>query len=147
MTIEEAIYGLLTADLAVRGLIASRLFPDQAPEGTEFPCVVYSQADQRTVMTYGGPKKLNSYSMSFEVFGTSKRSVKDVSRAIRSRLNGYRGVASGMSIQGIFDESETSGVEIPIHADEFGVYSAELTFFIWYRADAVSPNATTTATS
>lgn len=37
----EAVFAALTADTAVTALVAQRIFPDEVPEGTPMPAVVY----------------------------------------------------------------------------------------------------------
>jgi hypothetical protein len=37
----EAVFARLSADQAVTALVADRIFPDELPEGTELPAVVY----------------------------------------------------------------------------------------------------------
>lgn len=46
--IGEAIFQILTADPAVSALVGSRISPVVAPEGTEFPYIVYSCASMST---------------------------------------------------------------------------------------------------
>lgn len=133
MTLEEAIYGLLAADAGVSGVLGARIYPDQAPQGATMPYCVYSEADRASTMTMDGPVSLDAWTMTLEVEADSKASVRRAAQAIRNKMLGFRGVVSGLTIRGIFDQSETGSLEIPNIADERGVFAVAQDFTIWYR--------------
>lgn len=132
MTIEQAVYTLLVGEPTVSALVGTRIYPDEAPQDAAFPFVVYSQADRQSTMTYGGPVELDAWSMTIEVEAETKASVRATSQAIRTKMLGFRGTASGLLIRGVFDQSESGSLEIPQHADERGVFSVQMDFTIWY---------------
>ena len=137
MTIEEAVCARLLATSAVTALVGQRVYPDQAPDlgpdQTQFPRVVYSQADRKTVMTHSGPVALNSYAMDLTVDALTKTSAKATAKAVGDSLKGYRGTQSGLVVLGIFDTTEGDGFEPPQHAGERGTFSVTLSVNVWFR--------------
>lgn len=128
MTIEEAIYAKLLADAGVAARIGTRLYPAQAPQRATFPLGIYNEATQRSVYTMAGVLNLGLWSMRLEFYGDSYADAKLSRNAARSALDGFRGdIGSGtVTVRGVFNESGDDGVEVPIHADEFGIFRAGL---------------------
>ncbi len=136
MTIEEALVALVTADAPMLALIGTRIYPTQPEAKATFPYVIYEQADAKTTMTYGGPKRLNSWTMDLECWALTKASAKAVSKALRNLLLGHRGDSGGLFIQGIFDQTESDDSASPQHGDERGLFAVSMTLELWYRASA-----------
>lgn len=133
MTIEEAIQGLIVADVTVQALVGTRVYPDQAPESSAYPRIVYQQAERQPVMTMQGPVASNKYTLDLEINARTKSSAKAVAKAVRDLLLGYRGSPSGVRVMGIFGETESDDHDIPQHGDERGIFSVSMTLSLWFR--------------
>ncbi len=135
MQVEEALRNLLLSDAALVALVGTRIYPTQAPASTTFPYGVYQEADRKSVMTYSGPKQLNSYSLDLSWWATTYASAKACGAAAKRVLNGYKGDA-GVAILGIFDETESDDSEQPQHGDERGLFAVSMTLNVWFREAA-----------
>lgn len=136
MTVEEYVSGLLTSTPNVADLIGTRVFPSQAPESSDFPLVIYQEADRKTVMTHSGPVDLDSYVMDLACVGSDYASVKSLAKQVRKALNGRRGEDKGFALLGVFDQTESDEHEVPEHADERGIFSVSMSLNLWFRPDA-----------
>src|SRR5207302_1676559 len=93
----------------------SHLVEKGTKRSSAFPALVYTEASRKTVMTYDGPTPTDRYGMTLQVYGKSAGAVKRAAAAVRARLLGYRGEATGGRFLGVFDEDESDGLDQPIH--------------------------------
>lgn len=136
MGVESALVALLQSDDTVSSLLGPRVFPDQAPQSSAYPCAVYTQADRKTVITHDGPTLTDRYGITFEVYGNAKGQARAAAAALRKRLLGYRGDAQGGKVLGVFDTDESDSLDQPLHADERGVFQITTGLSVWYREGA-----------
>ena len=135
MTLEEAIHDKLTTTPAVSALVGTRIYPEEAPQDADLPFVVYQEAARQTVMTMSGPVDLDSWRMSLELYADRRSSLRSLSAAIRTAMNGYKGdIGSGtIRVCGVFIEDETSELSPPQHAEDRGVMQCNMDLAIWYK--------------
>lgn len=138
--IEEAIVFHQGANARLQALIAGRFHPQQAPAGTDFPVVIYGQADRLQLMSLTGVVNLNAYTMELDVWARDYAECKEVIAALRDAetggLVGYSGAITApggtVNVRGVFEQSGDDGAEQPQHADELGLWTAGLTLAIHY---------------
>ncbi len=140
--VEQALRNLLLATGSVTSLVGERIHPMAAPQApanpafpqtAALPAVTYSDSSRKTQMTYDGPILLDKYGITIQSYAKSYGVAKAIGKAIRDRLLGYRGEATGGRILGIFDEDESDELELPIHDEEKGIYYVTLSLIVWYR--------------
>lgn len=134
MTLEEAIFGRLTADVGVSALLGTRAYPGQAPQSSTLPVLVYQQASQKKLTTLTGVINLNQYGLRLDLWAADYAGCKALYNAVRDCLVGFRGTlgSGAVDVRGVFEESGDDQAESPIHAEENGLYRAGLDLNIWY---------------
>jgi hypothetical protein len=85
-TLEEAIYTRCMADGTLSGLISTRLYPLNAPEGAVYPCVVYQVISGGRINAHAvsgsGATGLKRNRVQFTIIGTSYSNAVAVKNAL-----------------------------------------------------------------
>lgn len=136
-TIEEALFSHWSADAAVTALLGTsptRIYPGQAPQDVELPCVIYQEASQQTVQALANVVNLNRYGLHLDIYGDSYAGTKAARAALKASVQRHRGtIGDGtLTVRNCMDETSDDGVESPIHADELGTYRAGLDLTLSY---------------
>jgi hypothetical protein len=133
--IEQAIVSLLKANATVASLVGPRIHPNRAPQSWNRPYIVYRTEDAHHVMALDGPAGIAEVSMSVISYCQGKTQYGDAKRlteAIRS-LHGFKGMAAGFRILGIFLHNDNDEYVAPQSADEYGVQGCLSDFKIWFN--------------
>lgn len=132
VTIEQAIYTLLSDDVTLSGLVGDRITPVIVPQGSAMPAVVYTEAAGIRESTLSGPVGLVRSRWQFNCWGESYEDVRAVSDAVRQVLDGYSGSDAGVTIQSIrtLDENDISAT--PAGKDVARRYGKSLDLEIWF---------------
>lgn len=133
MSVEAAVFDALMGTPEVTAYLGDRLYPDQIPESSEFPCGTFEQANFEGVECFDGPADFDSMDLDFVCYGRSKAEARGLARAIRDALRGYRVTAATVRILGTFFRGESSEVEIPVNAEERGIFAHRLSFSVWHE--------------
>lgn len=112
MTIEGALTAYLLADTALKAIISTKLHPDELPQGTIPPAVVYAKISDIKDHTLTGMSTLHRPMIQFTAFGKTKSEAVSVSNALQRLLNDYHGTLSGVVIQHIRLENEMSTKDV-----------------------------------
>ena len=129
MEIGKAIYNILYGNNDVRTLVATRIFPNVAPQTTEFPFIIYDVTGVIPNDTKEGVNTLDTNSVMISCYSETYSQASDLAKKIRiamDRIN--EGTYNGEQIQSsqfqsyndIFDD--TSG--------DSGIYRKALDFDI-----------------
>jgi len=110
---EEALRALLTSYAPLTALVAQRIFWNAIPQDAVDPAVVMYRITGGPGYTMAGPDNLQSATVQIDVRATSVASAWAVSRAIKAKLSGFRGVQGGVTFGGIFISGERQSSEKP----------------------------------
>lgn len=136
MHLEEAIFERLRTGGEIQNLLGERIFPGQAPQGTDLPVCIYSQAYRQQLRTLTGRINCNRYTMHLDVWADDYATCKAVYEAIRERLLDFTGdlpvTGGAVTIKGIFEETGDEDSEPPIHGQESGLFHGGLDLLIVY---------------
>ena len=140
MTVEEAVYHLLTTDAGVSSLLASRIYPGQAPQSDTLPVLVYTQSSREATRNVAGEvRSLTRHGLRLDSWGRSYSEIRQVYDSVLDCLLPFAGLVtvSGRSlrIQHIGEEGGEDGAEPPIHAEESGLWHCGIDLSIWYGDD------------
>lgn len=114
MTIEEAIYAHLTGNAAVTAFIGDRLFPDHMPQDTPTPSIAFSRISTGRDMVMSGHCGLTDARFQFNCYSPLHAQARALADAVRLALIGYQGSmggVSGVTVCGVFPESEFDGYD------------------------------------
>lgn len=121
--IHEAIRSLLIADTAVHALVGARIYPIHMPLEANLPAITIHEISgpEDYVTGHGFPRyQISCWSTSF----SAAKAIKD---AVKSCLNRYRGIVSGIDIHNIsFLNSED------LYEEEVRLYHIPMDFQIVY---------------
>ena len=99
MSVERALYALLTGDAGVSALIGARLYPVIAPLGTAAPYATYQRISARRVRSLTQRSGLSFARIQVDALATTYAGARGLADAIRTTLDGYRGTAGGIAIE------------------------------------------------
>lgn len=130
MTMETAIFALLSGDAGVASIAGDRIFPQIAPEDVDSPFVTYQRISGPRIKSMDGPSRLAQPRIQIDAYAESYAQVKALSLAIRKRLDGYRGTVSGVRIGGISLETDQDFLEDNMDPK---LHRVSMDFFVMHR--------------
>lgn len=95
MLIEEALYAKLVATAGVTNLVATRIYPLQAPQTDLDDYVTYERPSGAPYGQHSGPSGLTWARMSYSCHSSRYANAKTAAKAIRDALDGFAGVVAG----------------------------------------------------
>ena len=146
MTLEAALFAYLSGLTPIQTLLKdattgqTRIYPDVLPEKVTYPAVSYFRVSTAEIVTLDGPTGYADARMQFSIWsanvpkidGTTrggKADVLAVRGALRTALNGYQGVMSGVTIRGISLEPDS---EHDLYEEKTRSYHRAIDFKIAY---------------
>lgn len=128
---ETGIYALLHGDATVSGLVKTRIYPENLPEGCAWPAILYQRPETQrepTMDTAGLPRA----TVKITCFGEMKTDVITLGNAVAEVLADYSGAADDTTIlASLMVESAHDGWDYEKSTQ--GLYVREMTFQIFYR--------------
>jgi hypothetical protein len=135
MSIETQIVTLVKANTSLASIIGGRLYPDIAPETTEYPCIVYEVTTGEVNLSMDGPDAYSQALLTLTVYArrdaNGRAQVISIRDLLRTQLHGYRlnnPTPPAKRIQGIFYEPGASGYD-----ETMKLYLESLDFEIHYE--------------
>lgn len=99
---EEGLVALLLGAAPISAKIGDRLFPKIRKQGSRLPCLVYNVFPRDGLIAHDGPARVREFRVQIDALGKTYADAKELRRAVVTLLEGYRGVAGGVTFQGIF---------------------------------------------
>lgn len=100
--IEEAVFSLVTEDMAVSALIGLHLYPGVIPQTADLPAVAYRVGDIQQGYTHDGPSKIATHGVFFVIDAKTLNEANSVNAAIKKVLSGFHGEVGTTKIGSIF---------------------------------------------
>lgn len=101
MTEGKAIYNLLRTDSDITNLVSSRIYPQIASQGADFPFIVYLLVDVDPSDTKSGVSTLDQSRYDIVVASKTYSEVSTITELVRSRLDRYSGTVESVVIDSI----------------------------------------------
>lgn len=103
MNTEAAIYGILSADSTLTGLLASvtSIYPEVAPQGAANPCIVYSEKTDEYTPTKSGVSKLDINTVQVDIYAATIALRNTIGARVRTVLDGYTGTVNSVNVQAV----------------------------------------------
>lgn len=134
MTIEAAVYQVLTTNAGLTAIIGSRVFEGALPQNEDLPCIVYNRISTLRVHSHDslGAEGTARMRIQFDVWAGNYSTAKLVTDLLRAALNGYSGqVALGVdfvNIQSILVEDERVN-----HDPPSGLTGLSSDYMVWHE--------------
>lgn len=133
-TIEGALRKKMLAAGVINSLVGERIYPLRTPDNVQFPCIVYTRitSDRQHTLEGTGNLTYSRFVIDSHALQNSKNrgyaeSVA-IARAVQQTLDGFRGPADGVDVQGILQMGETH-----IYEDEIEVYRISQNWMVIHR--------------
>ena len=101
MTEGKAIYNLLRTDDDITNLVSSRIYPQIASQGADFPFIVYLLVDVDPSDTKSGVSTLDQSRYDIVVASKTYSEVSTITELVRNRLDRYSGTVESVVIDSI----------------------------------------------
>lgn len=111
ITIEEGLAYFLKNTAGITALVSTRIFPNKLPQTTTLPAITFQRISTPRVHTHdtSGAGGTAHPRIQIDVWGETYESCKDVTDAIRTALNGYKGTMGAVdpvTVQGALIDEE-----------------------------------------
>jgi len=97
----KAIYNLLRTDSDITNLVSSRIYPQIASQGADFPFIVYLLVDVDPSDTKSGVSTLDQSRYDIVVASKTYSEVSTITELVRNRLDRYSGTIESVVIDSI----------------------------------------------
>ncbi len=113
--IYDALYSILTADSDVTDLVSTRVYPDQAPQKSESPYIVFQKISGVPVDSHDGGSGLVFRRFQFTSYAETRLLADQIDEAVRVVLLGFSQFSpvSGTVIEGVTADGEGAGYDDP----------------------------------
>lgn len=130
----EPILERLKADDSVTALVADRIFPGMAPQGTDLPRVTFTVIANEP-LNHMGPSQLADHhaTMQVDCWAASYDVAYRVRSAVNNSLAGHRDRAASPPIDSILQLTERDLPEDPQDGSDEPIHRISQDYSIWYR--------------
>lgn len=126
----ESLAGYTTANIAaLDAIIADRLYPVQAPQGTPLPYGVFAQISGDESIHFAGKDGWGSLRVQYDFYGNRFHDVHDAARALRAEFEG-ESVTIATGAEACFVRVET---EFDTYDPEERIYRRSLDLLFEYK--------------
>jgi hypothetical protein len=95
---KAAIFAALSSSSRLSAIVGSRIYPGLAPQHATLPFVTFQRTDREGVRHLLGPSALARHDFIVAAYAASSVQADEISEAIRLDLDGWSGVAGGVSV-------------------------------------------------
>ena len=136
---KAALRELVIGDGGIAALIgvgdAARYFPGTAPAGTKLPYITWQRIADDRHSHQGGTAALAGPDFQLDIWGADSETVDALEKALRSRLDGFRGLVVGVDVAGVFIQGAGDEFREPRDGSEAQTHRTRLDVTFWYRRE------------
>ena len=90
MTVDSIIFGILSSNSAVTGVVGNKIFPSQAPQTTQFPFIVFETISVMPNNTKSGPSEMDRYRIQVTTLSKENNQANDIADKVRTAFDYYK---------------------------------------------------------
>lgn len=109
MILGDAIYSILSGDATLTGLVGTDIYPVSAPQGVNYPFVVYSFSSADPTDQKDGSSPIDDVSLNVDCYDKTYRGAQSIVNAVRDALDDYSGTAASITIRRIWFQNQSGG--------------------------------------
>jgi len=132
-TIETVLYSILTADVGVSSLIATRLYPMIIPQGINMPAMTYQKISGQWQINMAGPHNMSRERFQFNCWAKTYSETRALAEAVREILNGYDSTVNTIKVHLITLENEFDEIRESDDVRQARRYGRIMDFMVWYK--------------
>jgi hypothetical protein len=111
--IGKVIYGRLSTEPTVIGIVGQKIYPDLTPQDVQYPFCVYTIVNSTPVDYKDGQSNLEEVQFQVDCYTQSYDSTQELANNIRNSLDRFVGTVNGVEVQTIKYMSSDSQVYNP----------------------------------
>lgn len=101
MSIEEAIFKLLTTEAPIAGVVGTRVYPLQLPQNSTLPAITYMVTSGDPTHCMGEDSGVAAVCFQLDIWTESYADALDVFRRLKDAIDMYAGTVAGVDIQNL----------------------------------------------
>lgn len=113
--IGEWIFSALTGNSTISGIVSNRIFPQEYPPNTTFPCIVWDEFSYSTNPAYDKILDGRSYSVTFHCIDRDFDTATNLANQVSYYLDGAEGSAGGFNCLQSYLEGGSTDEEYDIN--------------------------------
>lgn len=106
---EQVVKHRIETDPALARMVGFRVYPIVAPVSAALPFITYQRALIERSQTLSQPMGIPKVSVQLDVYAATYEQGRELADALRSRLDGWRGSAYGVSVEHVALDGERDG--------------------------------------
>lgn len=136
--IEEALQPIIANDAGVAAIASERVFPNRLAMREEMPAVIFRRTSGGPMQTLKGVSTTKRATFQVESWSSKlQQEARQLDLAVQNAIATFGGqqAQSGWYVQSIFvdEESDQDNPQIPIHADDVGVFCSFCNVIVFYE--------------
>lgn len=131
--IEAAIRAKLVADADVNGIISGRIHPFTVPTEIARPKLTYQRIDTVRWYSNDGPTGSPRIRLQVDCWADELLTAKTLADKVRQCLDGYRGVTSGVQVDGVHLQDERDMPQAMAPGQEKPIQRVSLDFIVDFQ--------------
>lgn len=128
LSIEAAIFTILTTNAALADLVGDRVYPTRMPQRLTLPCVTYSRISVTRTHTHDQAGGLAAPTFQFTAYAETPDEAIEVINAVRWALDGYVGTQESTKIYAALSEGERA-----LYETDSQLFAQALDIRIWHK--------------
>ena len=132
MTVEAAVFDLLSSDAGVSGVVSNRIYPVKLPQDPTYPAITYFRVSALRHSAMGNDTGIVEKRVQISSWAELYADANNLAERVRDAMQRTRGTFAGVEILDIFMEGD--GPEI--WEDAVGAYQAITDCNVIYRESA-----------
>ena len=125
---EKAVIDRLLADATVDSVMGDRVYFTDSPQPVTMPFAVLTRIDAPRVHSMTGPSGLAAARIQVDCYAKTASTARAAAAAIRVSLDGFRGLQSGINVQGVLLLDEMDG-----YSEDSESRRVTQDYRVWYR--------------
>lgn len=132
-TINEALYGYLSANAGIVALINDRIYPEIADAGAPLPYIVYTQINKNSVHSSEGSAGLAFRRIQFSIWATTTSERQSIAEALRDAFDGLRATLSGVDVRSVLLQNEFSVTDNAEDGSEAPIFGTHQEYVVCHK--------------
>lgn len=130
MSLEAAVFSILSAATGVGAVAGDRIYPNALPQGVTYPAIRYQRISTARRYAIDAKQETAMSRLQIDCYATTLAEALSLADAARAALDFYTGTAGGTSIDRIYTEGERADYE---DDPEPAVHRQMLEFMVHYE--------------
>ena len=124
MNIAPAVFEILKNDATITGIVGTRIYPDQVPQGVPYPALVHYKTEVEQTVIKSAPTKNYKIRWQIDIYSEKYGQSATLAAAIKGLLDEYSGTVKSINIQACYFQSQSDDTFI----EQLEAYATQMSF-------------------